>query len=67
MDRKDEERDEPLSEPNRDEAEDTKGATRRPGRDTSITSGSREVQRTPGATGIDMGAGGTGTDIDRDI
>lgn len=28
--------------------------------------GAREVQRTPGATGIDMGAGGTGTDLERD-
>lgn len=27
--------------------------------------GSREVQRSPGATSIDMGAGGTGTDIER--
>jgi hypothetical protein len=28
--------------------------------------GSREIQRSPGATGIDMGAGGTGTEIERD-
>lgn len=36
-------------------------------RDTDETgAGTREVQRTPGATGIDMGAGGTGTDIERD-
>jgi hypothetical protein len=29
--------------------------------------GAREVQRSSGATGIDMGAGGQGTDVDRDI
>lgn len=29
--------------------------------------GSREVQRGSGATGIDMGAGGEGTDVDRDV
>lgn len=28
--------------------------------------GTREVQRSPGATSVDMGAGGTGTDVDRD-
>ncbi len=33
--------------------------------DTSGHAGSREVQRSPGATSIDMGAGGTGTDIER--
>ena len=29
--------------------------------------GSREVKRGSGATGIDMGAGGEGTDVDRDV
>ncbi len=33
--------------------------------DTPGHAGSREVQRSPGATSIDMGAGGTGTDIER--
>ena len=28
------------------------------------TSGNSELRQTPGATGIDMGAGGTGTDIE---
>lgn len=28
--------------------------------------GTREIQRSPGATSIDMGAGGTGTEIERD-
>jgi hypothetical protein len=28
--------------------------------------GSREIQRSPGATSIDMGAGGTGTELERD-
>ena len=68
MDRTDELRDDdPVSGRNRKDDEADKGATRRQGRDTSVTSGSREVQQTPGATGIDMGAGGSGTDIDRDI
>jgi hypothetical protein len=35
--------------------------------DDTTRAGAREIRRSPGATGIDMGAGGSGTDIDRDI
>jgi hypothetical protein len=34
--------------------------------ETGSRPGSREIQRSPGATSIDMGAGGTGTEIERD-
>lgn len=39
------------------DVDDTGGRTR---------AGTREIQRSPGATSIDMGAGGTGTEIERD-
>jgi hypothetical protein len=67
MDRPDERRDDTddTEERVRDEAEDRETTLRR--RRDEERPGSREVQRTPGATGIDMGGGGSGTDIDRDI
>lgn len=69
MDRSDERQNDRPEEPNRDDAvgQEPEEPTRRRRRDSEGFTGSREIQQTPGATGIDMGAGGSGTDVDRDI
>ena len=46
-----------------DNDDDTAGAA---DAETRSRAGTREIQRSPGATSIDMGAGGTGTEIERE-